>query len=739
MIRMVLLTLIFMGGLFANELEYFVVSDSMVAEYDKLPKAVDTTEAFEILESKLLFYYPDRIEMDKDLRTLLVKYPQFHNIVNNFSLGNPKIQKRLATGLAPDDSVVDFVWFNKQNLDFLKKCLRPQALRSPYSKSVSRFLHGLEGVYFADSLMMRRYALSLFSASLNVCYDNTSKYDKVVSSRWSDDDVADLFAHKYKDSFTSKFRTSCIDSARTMNRKRFEKSIGKDSVKNKELYKDCKLYRALNRWFVNSTCSDDRWNFAFTRLDSLYSRLLQSDVEAATQREIPFDDEVPVVWNSDGCGCSQNKDLNGNVFALYPYWLAKEDGDTLDFSAVTRINYYGISADDNGFLKMPSGSFALDYFDKEGFSDFVNVAHRHNVKVDWVVKKSEWGELSSDTEKLQAFFDSLANQIDALVSRENNSFFQRFVSCLAIDGHDNGYRGDGVTLWFQNYPTDPEFSKLFTKNFIKIQEKLQTTNKHVLVNLMVNMLDLTEKQNVYMDSNYVAPQKGIYSYEYFGTLLDSIGDSSLQNYLIVLSDEPVSRSKLQIYHDLNQQLKGDSRTNVLHAVVPMLWLDFQQWDQLKDDATFYNDAYYSLGVAPYGLLNDTTHQEQALDNILLEKFEKENGAHERQGPVAAFFCTHRFFFRLLNTVVYAMVFLLLFCYFAVCRMNAYFSKRLALLVALVAIPPLLTSLILTNFDPVIIEYVGKVGRWGSFVFIILTVIVITLLQVYRSAEYPRRK
>ena len=265
-------------------------------------------------------------------------------------------------------------------------------------------------------------------------------------------------------------------------------------------------------------------------------------------------------------------------------------------------------------------------------------------------------------------------------------------------------------------------------------------NEFAVVNMMVNQMDLAEKMNIRKDSTYEPKEKGIYSYEFFRTLMESPqkNGENIRNFLIVLSDEPVSRSKLLIYHDLNQQLIGEARTHVLHALVPMLWLDYSQWDQLEDDASFYNDAYYSLGIAPYGLLNDTAFLEETLTNTLLQHFEKVNGSHERQGAIAAFFCTHRWFFRLLNTLVYTLVFLLLISFFANCQVNAFFSKHLALLVALVAIPPLLTSLILSHFDPIVMDYVGKVGQWGCFVVIILTVIAIALLQVYRSADFPKR-
>lgn len=716
--------LVFSSGIFAasNEFTSFAISDSLVQAYDNMPKIADTADIFKKLDSRIGVYYMDRYEMAKDLQLAISDYPQFHRRVNNFALAGKTVTIKLLQldGMSPEDSIIDRVWLTPIQMDTLKNYIRQEAIRLSNSPTISKFLNNMKGIVFADSMMMRRYALSLFAASLGVCYDTSGTYQNVKDVLWTDSEIEDLF--------------------RTNNKLPVYPTKKQAQQKDAVLDNAQRLLSLLNKRYRFLTCSEDRWSHAFSLLDTLYSSLLENIVNMTTDVQVNFSETTPITWYANDCGCSQYKELNGDVYAIYPYWLAKEGGDTLDFSVITRIAYYGLTASHKGKLEMPSGSLAIDFFNRDGQSEFVNVAHKHNVKVDWIIKKSEWGPLANDSQKMQDFFTTLINQIEQLVNKKNNSLFQRFVATFTLDGKDAGNRGDGVTLWFQNYPTDPVNTEIFRENFWRLQETLKTANEFAYTNLLMHQADLTEKINVRKDSTYEAQEKGIYSYDFFRTLLDgsqAYGDIA-RNFLIVLSDEPVSRSKLLIYHDLNQQLKGDNRTKVLHAVVPMLWLDYRQWDQLEDDASFYNDAYYSLGVAPYGIPNDTAFLEQTLANTLLQKFEKEDGSHERQGAIAAFFCTHRWAFRLLNTVVYALVFLLLICFFVNCNVNSYFSKHLALLVALVAIPPLLTSLILSNFDPIFMDYVGKVGQWGCFVVIILTVIAITLLQVYRSADFPKR-
>ena len=297
-----------------------------------------------------------------------------------------------------------------------------------FSTTISNFLNDMKGIVFADSIMMRRYALSLFAASIGICYDTTNTYQKVKDVLWSDDAVIEIFKRVGRLPF------------HPMRSQHQQADTATDNSQH--------LLTFFNKRFRFLNCSEDRWSQAFSLVDSIYSSVLEPSVTGNTQTRVNFSDTLTTVWHSNGCGCSQYKELNGNVYAIYPYWLTKKGGDTLDFSVITRIAYYGLSAANDGKLKMPSGLSALSFFDRKRQSEFINVAHKHNVKVDWVIKKSNWGDLSNDSLKMQQFFDTLVTQIETLVNKKNNSLFQRFVARLTLDGRDMGNRGDGVTLWF---------------------------------------------------------------------------------------------------------------------------------------------------------------------------------------------------------------------------------------------------------------------------------------------------
>lgn len=725
--KLILSVLVCISALLASneELRSFVVNDASIEYFNALPKFTDTSKVFSTIDANIQCEYWNGETIEELFNDSLRKYGPFAQIINEACS-----YKELLDSF---------------DIEELKQFIRDKYRIVYDSSTVSKFLGSLKDIPFADSVMMRDYITSLFAASMGVCYDTSNTYTLVKEVAWGDEEMVELFKNTYKDAFDSSLIDRCIKAKDV--KFALKKPFSKNAALKKKLESVCNLNRELTRRFKYVNCTDARWSWANEKVKMLYSDLLQSTVDSVIRTETPFSDTLPVSWKANDCGCSLRRDLNGDVYAIFPYWLAKEGGNTLDFSVITRIAYYGISADDNGKLRMPSGSTALWYFNKKDYSEFVNVAHRHDVKVDWIIAKNDWSGIGGDTAKMNSFFRNLVDQVDSLVSKKNNSLFNQFVDKVSFVQGDAGLRGDGVTIWFKNYPRDAEAARIFKRHFRKLQKRLRSSNERAFVNLMMDMHDLAEKTKSANDSVYQPERNGIYSYQFFMGLLSDSVEKKLpmkelthdkKNFLIVLNNEPVSHNKLVMYNDLNHRLGGNYRTAVLHAVVPMLWFDYRQWDQFEDDASFYNTAFYSLGIAPYGVDVDSS-SEFSLGDILLDKFEKEDASHKVQGRAAAFFCTYRWAFRLANTLVYLLVFVLLLCYFAICRLNTFLNEHLLGFVLFVLIPPLLTTVVISNFDPEFIDFTGNVKCWTCFVVIVLTVIAITLLRVKNSSDLPKRK
>lgn len=728
------------------ELCTYEVTPENIKSYETGGKLKDTTEAFKILDKYINWYFNSRDDMALQLSQELKDYPHFLKTVNNYVLETWMMREKIIKEESWPDPIVDKVWLNKAGMDSLKKYMVLGIHGDLYSTTILKFLNELQGVRFADSLLARRYALSLLAASLAICSDTTNAAFAIFDSvLWNKEEIQDLLK------LVDKIETPQFSKPPTSSKKK--KSTKKSTEKKLSTSEHLTRYFS---WYRGRTCSDERWYRVFTRLDTLYSHIFEATVNDAMFQDKVFDDSKSIVWDGAGCGCSHKDQLNGDVIGIYPYWFAGDTTKWVDFSAITRISFYGLSANSNGVLQMPSGTRALTYLDKKGFSDFVSQAHRHYVKMDWIIEKSDWNDLKNP-EKLNEFFNKLSGEIKSLVNVHNNSLFQRIVNKISFSGDDYGNRGDGVTFYFKNYPTDSTATSLFNEFFTSLHSDLLKSNPNIFLNMMVNRLDLTE--DIYalrIDSGAVKGPEGIYSYANFRKIItepqkengdnastDEIIDN-LKNLLLVINEEPLSRSKRLIHSDLSLQLKGDNRHIVLKALAPVIWFDNRQWDQLSDDATYYNDSYYSLGIAPYATdigADEICGNKGNIGVCLNEYFKKDDKDITFSSQIRSeipFFCMYRWAFRLLNTLIYIMAIALLLGYFGSCTVSAFFDKHLALLVGLVVIPPAFTTTILVLFDPVATSLAGTF-RFLPIIVLVLSVITASLIKIYRNADFPKRK
>ena len=335
----------------SDAMSYYMVSPEKVEEYVKLDLLNDTVKAFEILDKYRAWFFESRLQMSETIQQELKDLPQFKKIVNNF------IQ---ATWILREDESIDKtgmmnyrVWLGDRGLDSLKWYIRNDLKNVNYSKSANKFLEDLQGIIFADTLLAHHYAMSLFAASVGVCNDSVvNRYIKDGDLRWSDDQIKELFEQR-------KVKLSDI-------------LIMKNNVKKgKKKLTDIERVLEFRKAYNGRICSDELWKAVVARLDTLYSRSLADLVAGAIVKETPFDEKTPINWSRKSCGCSHKDELNGEVFGIYPYWLANDTTHWIDFEGVTRMAYYGLRATDEGLLEMPSGMLAKDYLNDEKNYEFV--------------------------------------------------------------------------------------------------------------------------------------------------------------------------------------------------------------------------------------------------------------------------------------------------------------------------------------------------------------------------------
>lgn len=529
------------------ELCSYEVTPENVKSYESSDKLKDTTKAFEILDKYINWFFSSREDMAIQFSQELKDYPHFLEAANRFVLESGMMREMKIKEEGWPDSIVDKVWLNQSGMDTLKKNIVLAFRNDLYSPTILKFLKNLQGIRFADSLFARRHALSLLAASLDICSKGNDAPAFPDSIHWNDDEIDNLLKIADK-----------LDSIR------IKSSLEKDNSANNNTENNVSKSESLKNSldpYKSRSCSEEDWFSAITLLDTLYTNLLENSVNTATEVQRNFSETTPITWHANGCGCSQQKELSSDGYLIYPYWHTKEGGDTIDFSTLNRIAYYGLTVSDDGKLETPSGLSAIDFFDRDGQSEFINVAHRHNVKVDWIIKKSEWGPLVEDGQKMQDFFVNLIDQIGQLVNKKNNSMLERFAATLSSNDKDASNRGDGVILWFQNFPTDPSSIMLFNLHFEGIHAVQKLSNKSAFANLLMHESDFTEEQ-------------GIYSYEFYNTLIHEVRayGEIRNNFLMVISDElPLNNNirKQEIYDD----------------DAPMLWIDYKKWNQIEEDVS----------------------------------------------------------------------------------------------------------------------------------------------------------
>ena len=718
-------------------ISFYMVSPDKVAQYAKLDLLKDTTKAFENLKRYENWFFKSRLQMAKTFQNELNDFPQYQKIANNFIHTTWMLREgRTNNNLSHDNKQY---WLDSEGLKSLKRHIRHDHDTSTYSKTANKFLENIQGIIFPDTLQAHHYALNLLAASLGVCNDSVvNRYIKNTDLKWTKEELRELLER------------------RRIDLSNFLGNPPKNPWKS-HTTKDTLIDHVINyfQMYNDRLCTDERWEEIFDKLDTLYRRSLLDLVRASIVNENPFNESAPTSIKNKECGCSHKEELNGFVFGFLPYWHVGDSSKWIDYEGISRLLYYGLHIDNDGTLEMPSGTDALEYLNDPENYEMVNDAHRHFVHFDWIIIKNDWDSfLANDSQDnaYKDFFENLSNQIDNLLNKKINSSFQRFVNALDFYSEDFEYRGDGVTLYFQNYPRTENATEAFNNFFIKLRERLSKKNEHVLVNIMMNRIDLAIEEFVLRsDASDPNDFKGIYSYSNFIKITSTpkygkkyereriIKD--LRNYLFVIIEPPVSRSKRLVLSDLNQQLNGISRRNLMHSVVPVLWFDNIQWNQLQEDALYYSDAYYAWAIAPYVTdinANDSCRANGNLGMCMLQYFEKAAGSNTRQGKFPAFVCTHRWAFRLAAIITILISISVLFLYFISCRIAEFFNKRLAILLGIVVIPTAITMTLLSRLDPSLATYRDSFGKIPILI-LLTSVIVIALLQVYRKNDQPKRK
>lgn len=545
----------------------------------------------------------------------------------------------------------------------------------------------LNGVAYPDKNLFDQSAKSKIFAGVGACQDVDMQNKYLLSLKISDEDfkkmTEDLLTGPYQGIPNFSQQLEQIDLLRMRQ---------KDACEAKDL--------ALIDEFVAG----------------LYDYVVQPAIILLYKKKPQYSAASPIQWRGSGCGCVLD-DLSGTVYGFYPFWLANGKEQTVNFSVLSRVAYYGLSFDDKGIIKQTNNAhnditiLSADDTGKNPQVAFIETARKHNSKVDWVIHndKSYWDRWKTLTYPSRvSVLETLTESIVSLLTSQITDNFSKIKQTLTLGALAPPTRGDGVTLYFNDYPDDPESIGLFNRFFADLQKKLYAEGNDYLINILVSQSALGT---------------GIYRYP---NLLERIDTAKFSNgtytppannsrddpktKILVLIEEPTTDSKKKLRLDLeNGELHGIERGLLLRNIIPVIEFDGRNWKQLEDDVVYFKDNFGGIGFWPL-MVNEPAVLEEmpprcdeinSVGGCLVRYFQNMTWHGEPESFLEKMVCENRAYFRIALGLLTALCLLFTSLYFYSCRIHARIKKLYILYLIIIVVPALVVALLLLTYDPLL--------------------------------------
>jgi hypothetical protein len=468
-----------------------------------------------------------------------------------------------------------------------------------------------------------------------------------------------------------------------------------------------------------------------------------------TARKMPaYDPDKHVLWDGNGCGCVLDH-LDGGVYGFYPFWLAGTP-QKVNFSTLSRIEYYGATFDDTGVLRQANDGRELVAAVQNGEPaqrDFVEVARRHQTAVDWVIQRNDWRSWHKmDKGAKEQVLARLASDIVKLMSIRQRDLTSTVSNFLPFGERFAQTNGDGVTLFFDGYPDDDVSVGIFNAFVDTLRTSLRAARVGDNINVMMR---------------HTAVGTGIYDYtNLYGLIAASDAnrttdflsvverDRNMRPRFLVLIEEPTTDSKKQLRSQIESGLHGEKRMTVLRQLVPIITFDHENWTQLQDDIIYSKDNFGGIGFWPMPMTQLATgdHTVKPDDGLpmtadvqqcdvstsvsrcLVDFYQTPPGAES--SVICTTVCENLFAFHLATNLAIVLAIGCAALYFVSCRwremMTRYYHAPALAIGALCIV--LVLSLLFC--DPFL--------RWLERGYVIPIVLVLVMLVVIASYQYRLR-
>ncbi|PRC93456.1 hypothetical protein [Solimicrobium silvestre] len=614
--------------------------------------------------------------------------------------------------------VFDNVHLTEQSLSTIQNELKGNIQNTGAPAVVVRLLRQIKDVSYPEVSLFRSAAISKIEMGIGACKMNSSGSNPYVASLRIADEDFDLLEKELG-----------ALHAQTFN--------GKDTL---EHLAELKKLRSQATQCDKATLQESHlW------VEQIYQAYLALEIESIAKKRIP--DEIATIHLKGGeCGCALDE-FSGVVYGFYPYWNNSKSTQTINFSVLNRVAYYGLSVDNVGDLQL--GTTPLDVHD--GLAEenqFLRIAHQYNSKVDWLIQKNDWnGDWKKySRENKHAVFQALITNITQLLRTKLSDTASRLKPYTSLGISSRPTRGDGITLYFPNYPTDPDSALLFNDFYLTLRKELALDN--IGVNILISQDVINDsggnQQGAFNLTNMISLRKKTAQQD------NSTDHTAVKEYLLILLDESSRNAKKQFRQDLDNVpgLNGIERVQFLRSIIPVLQFDNHNWQQLEDDIVYASDNFGGIGLwapnfdniaIPVTDLSQSCFHSQQIAVCLLKNYRPANLAERIPSGIERFTCVNRWGLQLTLTLFLFAAIVIVVLFIKYCEVQVFVKRYFLWILGCTLLPPISIFVLLLNYDP----YLASLSK-GNVPFIIAMgasafIVIFGYLYLRSQRTVPQRQ
>lgn len=382
---------------------------------------------------------------------------------------------------------------------------------------------------------------------------------------------ADLIQRAIKNKVLKASGICKLDKSNTVDNQLGNLSSDEATVLSTEI----KRYLSANNQDTVKYCNEEHDK----ALDDYYSDELHQTMEQLYTEPMPAYSGKPILWDGKGenCGCVP-KEIQTMAYGIYPYWKIKDSAQVIDFSTFSRVAYFGLSATDSGKLMQinaGAGTNTLLNDNSDAAKAFIREARRYGSRVDWLIEKEfSLSPTLNDEAVLSEFFANLHSQIVGFLTLPLDDVESRLRSLSSLGLAGIPTNGDGVTLYFKNYPDTPgardSFAKFFKELKMELDKRDEAANRfhavkhHTYVNIMVTQSDFLKSGSVFGNS-HLDLMTGVSEFSDDNLSLPEIQEQ-VKTLVVLLLEDPYYNALDEIYAVTNSTDRS--------IIAPLMFTDY---------------------------------------------------------------------------------------------------------------------------------------------------------------------